>query len=252
MAATKPILRKLQMLERACGDQHLIGGHLKILGCVVRRMDQDLKAWPSIKTIARDAGLSTSTVKSGLAHLREHGYLLWTTGGPKKSNLYRLGSLPVWTSDTDQPRPTDRPGVGRQTGHQMADTPAPNMVKEPDYREGEKADPPPPPFQEILDLFNQLCPALPEALKITQKREQAITSLWRAELPDLTYWRDYFAAVQDSALLTGKAPPRPGYSTPWRADLDFLLRQETVVSMAEGKYDNRHEPRPPSQRYLNE
>lgn len=58
------------------------------------RADKDGKCWPAIQTIARDLGLSRSTVKRALDELYRAELLTretrWRENGGLTSNLYRL------------------------------------------------------------------------------------------------------------------------------------------------------------------
>ena len=58
------------------------------------RADKDGKCWPAIKTIAKELGLSSSTVKRALNELVQRGYLTkaarYRSNGSHTSNLYRL------------------------------------------------------------------------------------------------------------------------------------------------------------------
>ena len=58
------------------------------------RADKDDKCWPAIKTIAKELGLSSSTVKRALDDLCRAGLLTkenrWRENGGRTSNLYRL------------------------------------------------------------------------------------------------------------------------------------------------------------------
>ena len=58
------------------------------------RADKDGKCWPGIKTIAKELGLSSSTVKRALDDLYQAGLLTketrWRENGGRTSNLYRL------------------------------------------------------------------------------------------------------------------------------------------------------------------
>jgi DNA-binding MarR family transcriptional regulator len=52
------------------------------------------ECWPGIKTIAKDLGLSRSTVKRAIADLEKHGYIekkaRYRENGSYTSNLYRV------------------------------------------------------------------------------------------------------------------------------------------------------------------
>ena len=58
------------------------------------RADKERKCWPAISTIARELGMSHSTVKRALADLIKEGYLKkefqYRENGGHTSNLYTL------------------------------------------------------------------------------------------------------------------------------------------------------------------
>lgn len=58
------------------------------------RADSEGRCWPAIKTIAKELGLSSSTVKRALDELCQAGLLTkesrWRENGGRTSNLYRL------------------------------------------------------------------------------------------------------------------------------------------------------------------
>ena len=58
------------------------------------RADRDSKCWPAIQTIAKELGLSSSTVKRALDELCQSGLLTketrWRENGGRTSNLYRI------------------------------------------------------------------------------------------------------------------------------------------------------------------
>ena len=93
------------------------------------------------------------------------------------------------------------------------------------------------PIRKIVELYHGCCPSLPQVVKLTPGREQAVRARWRNELPSLADWEKYFAVVELSDFLTGRAPPGRGRDRPWQADFDFLVKQGSVVKVMEGKYD---------------
>jgi len=93
------------------------------------------------------------------------------------------------------------------------------------------------PIRKIVERYHTCCPSLPQVVKLTPAREQAVRARWRNELPSLEDWEKYFAVVELSDFLTGRAPPGRGRDRPWQADFDFLVKQGTVVKVMEGKYD---------------
>lgn len=94
------------------------------------------------------------------------------------------------------------------------------------------------PYQEIIDLYRSCCPSLPDVVKLTPARRQAIRARCRNELPTLDDWEQFFKVVQMSDFLTGRVEPSGGRSKPFVADIDFLTKQGNCVKVMEGKYDD--------------
>ena len=91
---------------------------------------------------------------------------------------------------------------------------------------------------DIVEAYHEICKDLPKVIKITPARRQAIRARWRNELPSLDDWRRFFAVVNESKFLTGRAPATGGREKPFLADIDFLIKQGNVVKIMEGKYDD--------------
>lgn len=94
------------------------------------------------------------------------------------------------------------------------------------------------PYQEIIDLYRSCCPSLPDVVKLTPARRQAIRARCKNELPTLEDWEQFFKVVQMSDFLTGRVEPSGGRSKPFVADIDFLTKQGNCVKVMEGKYDD--------------
>ncbi|MCY1460520.1 hypothetical protein D9M71_780870 [compost metagenome] len=91
------------------------------------------------------------------------------------------------------------------------------------------------PFQKIVDLYNRVCGKhLPQCLKLDEKRKRNIRKCWNLELNDdfpfrsLECWEGYFNdCLQNSHWI--------GYNDRgWRADLEFLTREDKVLKVLEG------------------
>lgn len=89
----------------------------------------------------------------------------------------------------------------------------------------------PPPFDEILALYHELCPAFLPVKALTQQREKAMKKLYALLGGSMEAIKEYFQKCADTPFLCGKN--RDG----WRANLDFLLDQNKYISIMEGKYD---------------
>ena len=90
---------------------------------------------------------------------------------------------------------------------------------------------------QVVKLYNDLCPSLPVCLKLTDPRKRAIKarakdfSTKEARAQGLTFDL-LFRKAEASDFLTG----RDGN---FRADLSFLIHAENSTKTLEGKYDNR-------------
>ena len=90
------------------------------------------------------------------------------------------------------------------------------------------------PTQQIIDMYHRmLCPPLPRMVKRTKAREAAIRARWR-EYPDLANFKAFFEHVLASDFLLGKAKGRD--NRPFRASLDWLMKDDNFAKVLEGKY----------------
>lgn len=92
------------------------------------------------------------------------------------------------------------------------------------------------PVQDIVDLFNQLLPELPQVVLINKGRQAALNARWsESEVhQDLGFWREYFASVRSSDFLMGKTQGRDG--KPFRCNFDWLIAPSNFVKVVEGNY----------------
>jgi len=91
------------------------------------------------------------------------------------------------------------------------------------------------PYQAIIDLYHEILPMLPRVVKLTEKRRSHIRARWQGDAQDLDWWKDYFQVVTTSKFLTGQANPTLGRPV-FRADIDFLIREDVMTKTQEGKY----------------
>lgn len=87
------------------------------------------------------------------------------------------------------------------------------------------------PFEEILHLYHKTLPRFPKVVRLTNRRKAALRQRWAHDLTTVNDWAMYFEDVKDKPFLAGKNDRK------WKADFDFLLRQDTIVKMQEGKYN---------------
>lgn len=109
---------------------------------------------------------------------------------------------------------------------------------------GEKESPVPVPVSEIMALYNECCPSLRHAEKLSPEREKHIRERWRDGLGTLEDWRSYFERVERSDFLTLRIrSDNPRGQTFKGADLDWTLNPNNYAKIIEGKYDKGAEPK---------
>ena len=92
------------------------------------------------------------------------------------------------------------------------------------------------PYQKILELYHEKLPMLPRVRMLTDKRKTHMRRRWQNEFPDLETWEKFFSDVGKSKFLIGQCEPMQG-RRPFQADIDWLLKPDNIVKVAEGKYD---------------
>ena len=93
---------------------------------------------------------------------------------------------------------------------------------------------PPPPFQDILDLFNQICISYPSVIKLTESRKKHLKARWGQFSGDFTLFEKAFNLLEESNFCKGKN------KMGWQATFDWLIGNDTnMVKVLEGNYANK-------------
>ena len=95
------------------------------------------------------------------------------------------------------------------------------------------------PYQDVMDLFNQICQSLPKAKELTDKRKRQIKTIFQRFKPD---FKEVFERVEKSDFLTGRNGKWNGCS------FDWILNPSNFVKVIEGNYDNKEEHHADNQR----
>jgi hypothetical protein len=94
---------------------------------------------------------------------------------------------------------------------------------------------PPCPYTKIIAMYHEILPGLPRVLIVSETRKRHMKARWRT-YPGISLWCQYFQKVGKSAFLTGQAPTHNG-ARPFVADIDWLLNEQNMVKVIEGKYE---------------
>ena len=92
--------------------------------------------------------------------------------------------------------------------------------------------------QQLADRYNAICTNLPRVVRLTDKRRRAVRLIHdKGYTPEQL--DEAFRKAQSSSFCTGQNDRH------WKADFDWLLNENNLVKVLEGKYDNPAEAKPP-------
>lgn len=84
----------------------------------------------------------------------------------------------------------------------------------------------------FIDMYHNICVSLPRVRTITDKRKKAIMKIvHKYSNEDI---EECLRLAESSGFLTGKN------DRGWKADIDFILREDKFVSILEGKYKTKY------------
>ncbi|QCX33501.1 helix-turn-helix domain-containing protein [Caloramator sp. E03] len=87
------------------------------------------------------------------------------------------------------------------------------------------------PYEEIKNLFNNICVTLPKIRDIKGSRQKTVRQRWK-ENPDINFFKDLFEKVNNSDFLSGR-------SGKWKACFDWIIKPSNLQKIIEGNYDNK-------------
>ena len=88
-------------------------------------------------------------------------------------------------------------------------------------------------YQEVVNLFNQICISYPKVTTLSDKRRKAISA--RLKAYRLEGIRKCFEKAEASDFLKG------ANSRNWSANFDWLMQDSNMAKVLDGNYDNRKE-----------
>jgi hypothetical protein len=87
-------------------------------------------------------------------------------------------------------------------------------------------------LQEIVDLYNSICVALPKVQRITETRKHQIINRFD-ENPDIEIFKKVFNAVNSSDFLSQKTDRK------FSCGFDWIIKPSNFIKILEGNYDNQ-------------
>ena len=86
-------------------------------------------------------------------------------------------------------------------------------------------------FEEVIKIFNDVCPDLPKVSKSTKDRQNLILKILEIYTPEDI--GTAFNNVAESDYLSGRKK-----GTTWKANFDWILNPDNFIKILEGNYKN--------------
>lgn len=87
------------------------------------------------------------------------------------------------------------------------------------------------PYDDIILEYNQICKSLPQVQQISDKRKKAMRVMWKYAKSDIEILRTLFYKTESSDFLAGRKKE-------WKANFDWIMREDHTIAILEGQYDN--------------
>lgn len=217
----------LNYIIQANGDptmEHIIKNGVSYVWIYHDRFLKDLPILP----------ISEGTLRNKLSELKKKGLILVETNRLIKGSksYYSISELTMsfrndirchskMTSDTISNNSNIKTENNTNRQQELFNTDKEVINKEDTYKEK---------VQKFVDDFNFLCVSLPKCIRITDKRRKSIISILKKYTDEEI--TEVFKKLEASDFCTGR-------SGKWRADIDFILREDKFINVLEGKYDNK-------------
>jgi DNA-binding MarR family transcriptional regulator len=205
--------------------------------------------FPGIESIAARAGYTDKTRISKItSSLAKKGWLTKKRRGFTGGNSYKLSvpdSAIEHLAKLDEDAKLAREANLEPEANSKLDSEAKSkLVPEAKYKEQtneqtneqELAKP-----QKVADLYNEMLgDKLAKVRILTDNRAKSVRARIRedSKRESLDWWRNYFLVVSECPFLMGQGPPRPETGRPWQAEFEWLIGQNNMAKVIEGKYDN--------------
>ena len=166
--------------------------------------------------------------EKALLEVKENkAYTLGIPDGYQMDTQDRLGKDRIgkdrieYTSDSDEPEPPVY-----ENGNEVSCDESPQTPQASNPVTREKV-----PYQEIVDMFNSLCPSYPSVRTLSDARKRAIRA--RMKSYSIEDFKTLFEKAEASSFLKG------GSDRNWSANFDWLIKDSNMAKVLDGNYDNR-------------
>lgn len=94
-------------------------------------------------------------------------------------------------------------------------------------------------YEQIKDLYNEICISFPRLTILSDKRKQAIKA--RLNTYTVEQFEEMFSRAETSQFLKGKNARN------WQANFDWLIKDNNFAKVLDGNYDNKDNNKQPEQ-----
>lgn len=217
-----------------------------VLLALANRANNKGIAFPGMRSMAFDLGISERTVSRAIKRLEEKGLitrkLQHNRKGQYPHNSYTLNMVVILSGDKLS---DDNLSGDQLSGDSLSDDnltlSGDNLSKigrqdvllniiEPTITQQAKKDDL---FSQIVDVFHELLPDLPNVKALSSRRLTLLKQLMakHPKAQQLEWWKEYFAVVQASSLLMGRRP-----NATWKANFEWLINYNNMLKVIEGHY----------------
>ena len=227
----------------------LLGSRALAIGSVVEFWELAAEYWgrggqlvprSAFDAVELPAALYSSEV--GLAEIREGG--IYARGSEEhfrwlrdRRDAGRMGGIAsaVSRKSTSNKNKGVAEANGQATLKQLK-LPVPVPIPVPEEEDRRPAEEVEEALPELAQIWNQFAdPCLPRVRSCGLKRKRKIQLAWKRK-PARNFWVDLIKLVNESDFLSGRVKD-------WRADFEFILSDENVDKILDGKYANRGQAR---------
>ena len=87
------------------------------------------------------------------------------------------------------------------------------------------------PYEEIKDLFNEICVSYPKIIKLNDSRKTTIKARYKEYKNNIEIFKELFTKAENSKFLKGNNDKG------WSANFDWLLNPRNMIKVLEGNYN---------------
>lgn len=173
----------------------------------------------SVKSLSLETSLTTSEVRTALKHLELTNEIAIKTYS--KYSVFTVNNYNKY-QDIDKQNDKQLANKSQTISKQLA-----TIEEKKEYKEGNKDNI----YQQIADLYNDICVSFPQVTKLSEKRQKAIKA--RLNMYSIDDFKQLFQMAEQSNFLKGCNDRN------WSATFDWLIADSNMAKVLDGNYKNK-------------